>query len=256
MRYISCVFVIKFIRVIYFVVIFSVFLKKKMYIPGDCKNCEIMSSAAKALNVSELENLEQNCVNVKYVKGDTIFKQGIFSSNIMYLTAGVAMIRIEEDEKEQIIKFVKAPAFIGIPTTFKERINQYSATVISDASLCIINTNIFKNFIFNNGKFAYEIIIDLCKNELELFNHYVSKSQKNINGRLADTLLFFANDIFESDKFTIPVSRADLGNYVNTTRESISRTFSEFAEENIIKLSGKKISILNKERLKEISLKG
>ena len=234
--------------------IFSVILKKKVYIPVNCKSCEIKSSAAKTLDASELENLEQNCVSVKFVKGDVIFKQGIFSSNIIYLTKGVVKTHIVADDKEQIIKFVKAPSYIGIPTTFEERINQYSATAISDAFLCIINIDTFKNFIYNNGKFTYEIIIDLCKNEMDLFKQYVNKNQKSIHGRLAETVLFFSNDIFGCDKFIIPVSRVDLGNYIHTTRESISRIFSEFSEENIIKLSGKKISILDKEKLEEISI--
>ncbi len=226
-----------------------------MYIPVDCKSCEIKSSAAKALNASEIENLEQNCVFVKFVKGDTVFKQGVFSSNIIYLTKGIVKIHIAEDDKEQIIKFVKAPAYIGIPTTFDEKINLYSATAISDAFLCIINIKTFKDFIYYNSKFTYEIIVDLCKNEMDLFQQYVNKSQKNINGRLAEALLFFSDDIFGIDTFIIPVSRVDLGNYIYATRESISRILSEFAEEKIIELSGKKISILDKEKLKQISIR-
>ena len=226
-----------------------------MYIPVDCKSCEIKSSAAKTLNASEIENLEQNCVFVKFVKGDTVFKQGVFSSNIIYLTKGIVKIHIAEDDKEQIIKFVKAPAYIGIPTTFDEKINLYSATAISDAFLCIINIKTFKDFIYYNSKFTYEIIVDLCKNEMDLFQQYVNKSQKNIHGRLAEALLFFSDDIFETDTFIIPVSRVDLGNYIYATRESISRILSEFAEEKIIELSGKKISILDKEKLKQISIR-
>lgn len=224
-----------------------------MQVSGKCKICEIKSSAVEELSPNEIEDLENNCVSVNFKKGDSIFKQGIFSSNIIYLTKGIVKIHIDNDEIEHIVKFVKAPSFIGVPTTIQEKINCYSATSVSEVSVCIINKETFKSFIHSNGRFAYEVITDLCCDELKFFEKTVNKSQKQIQGRLADTLLFFSEEIYNSKTFLLPVSRADLGNYIYAARESVSRILTEFSGDNIIDLSGKKITILNKEMLQEIS---
>jgi len=46
------------------------------------------------------------------------------------------------------------------------------------------------------------------------------------------------------------------GALVGTSRESISRIFTEFSDEKIIRLKGKEITILNETLLKQISSKG
>jgi CRP/FNR family transcriptional regulator len=73
---------------------------------------------------------------------------------------------------------------------------------------------------------------------------------------MADALLELADNIYMSDKFTLPISQADLANLVDTSRESISRVLTEFDKDGIIKINGKEIEILNKKSLTLISLKG
>lgn len=58
------------------------------------------------------------------------------------------------------------------------------------------------------------------------------------------------------DEFELPISRSELGNLVDTSRESVSRVLTEFARDGIIHIEGKKISVLNKKSLKLISENG
>ena len=221
-----------------------------------CQTCKIKSSAAETLSKKELERLENNCVEVNFKKGDIIFKQGAFSSNIIYLKAGLVKQSITGPKAKQIIKITKAQSYLGIPTTFHEKINQYSATAIDNTTVCFIDNELFRNFVQENGKFAYEIIVDLCRNEVNSYIGCVNRTQKNVNGRLADALLFFYNEIFECDVFTLPLKRSELGNFIDSTRESVSRVLTEFHNEGIIKLKGKNIKILNKDLLEMISRNG
>ena len=221
-----------------------------------CKYCKIKSSAVKFLNADELEKLESNCVVVDFKKGDVIFKQGAFSSNIIYVRSGMVKIHMSGPAEEQIIKITKAPSYLGIPTTFGEKVNQYSATAVENTRVCFINIEVFKGFIFANGNFAYEIIIELCRNELNSFKQCVNRTQKYIHGRAADALLFFSNDIYNSDEFVLPLTRLELGYFISTSRESICRILNEFDDAGIIGLSGRKVKILDKDLLEIISKKG
>ncbi len=222
---------------------------------AQCNNCQLKSSSVRTLNQVETEKLEKNCTEVLFRKGDIIFKQNAFSSNIIYLNRGLVKIHIEGPKNDQIIKVVKAPSYLGIPTTFNEKINHYSATALDQTSVCFIDIDVFKDFIYKNGKFAFELITELCKNELNSFHRCVNRTQKHIHGRIADALLFFKNT-FENNEFMLPFTRLEFGNFVDTSRESVSRILTDFKNDGIIKLNGKKVEILNEKLLETISHKG
>lgn len=222
---------------------------------GQCNNCQLKSSSVRTLNQAETERLEKNCTEVLFRKGDIIFKQNAFSSNIIYLNRGLVKIHIEGPKNDQIIKVVKAPSYLGIPTTFNEKINHYSATALDQTSVCFIDIDVFKDFIYKNGKFAFELITELCKNELNSFHRCVNRTQKHIHGRIADALLFFRNT-FENNEFILPFTRLEFGNFVDTSRESVSRILTDFKNDGIINLIGKKVEILNEKLLETISNKG
>ncbi len=169
---------------------------------SNCADCEIKSSAAKTLNVSELKVMGEHCSEVRFKKGEAIFKQDVFSSNIVYLKKGLVKVHIAGSSIEKIIKISKAPTYLGIATTFYEKTNGYSATALEDSSVCFIGIDMFKKLIRTNNNFSHEIIIDLCKNELAFFNCSVNRAQKNIIGRVADALLFFYQEIYENKNIT------------------------------------------------------
>ena len=98
--------------------------------------------------------------------------------------------------------------------------------------------------------------MELCKNELDSFHRCANRTQKQTRGNLADVLLEFANHIFESDTFILPISQSEVGNLIDTSRESVSRTLSEFDKDGLIRMSGKNIEIINKSSLELVSQKG
>ena len=221
-----------------------------------CKECAFKSKAATQLNEEESEKLGLNCASVKFKRGDSLIKQGTFSTNVAYLRSGLAKIHVAGPYHEQIVKIVKAPSYLGLPTTFGDKINQYSVTVIEEAEVCFIDISIFRDLLDANPDFSYEILLELCRNELEAFYRCARRTQKQMRGKIADVLLELANSIYESKTFTIPLNQEDLGNLVDSSRESVSRVLTEFEKDGIIKLTGKKVEIVNMNSLSLISAKG
>lgn len=221
-----------------------------------CKDCQIKSAAAKNLNTEEFDILESNSAQVIFKKGENIFKEGALSLNVAYLRTGIVKIHMHGPTREKILRIVKAPSYLGIPITFGDKINQYSATAIEDTSVCFIDSNYFRNFIYSNGKFAYEIIVELCKNELKDYHRYTSQSQKQIPGLVAETLLCISETIYNNSRFNFPLTRNEFGDMVGTSRESVSRVLSELSNEKIIEINGKEITILKKDTLEKISKNG
>lgn len=221
-----------------------------------CETCPIKSCAVETLKFSELQILEKNCGVRLFKKNETIFQQGSLTSNIAYIKSGLVKIHKKGPVKDQILKVIKPLRFIGIPTILGERLYQYSATAIESTSVCYIDTDIFRTLILGNGKFGNEIINELCKDELRFFERSINQMQKQIHGRLADALLFFANDIFQSEHFRMPLSRSEIGDFIHATRESVTRSMTSFKKDGLIEIAGRNITILDKTSLMRVSKTG
>jgi len=223
---------------------------------NECMFCHIKSKAAMTLADDELESLALNCALVKLHKGESVVKQGTLSTNVVYLRSGLAKIHITGPYHEQIVRIVKAPSYLALPTTFGDKINQYSVTVIENSEVCYIDMATFRLLLSSNSGFSYEILLELCRNELEAFNRCVNRTQKQIRGKIADVLLEMSGKIYDSSIFTLPITQEEIGNLIDASRESVSRVFNEFERDGIIGLSGKRIEIINKDTLLIISANG
>ena len=84
----------------------------------------------------------------------------------------------------------------------------------------------------------------------------VNLTQKHIRGRLAESLLFLKENYgLEEDGSTLSIylSREDLANLSNMTTSNAIRTLSQFAAEKLIAIDGRKIKLIDEEKLKKIS---
>ncbi|MGE0077999.1 MAG: Crp/Fnr family transcriptional regulator [Bacteroidales bacterium] len=222
----------------------------------NCRICSFKSPAAESLSAMELEKLSSNCAQISFKRGEVVFREGTLATNIAYLRSGLVKVHLKGPVGDKILRLTKAPAYLGLPTTFGDKINHYSATALTDVQICFISLETFREFIFQNGSFAYEIILDLCKNELADYQRYANMSQKQLPGRLAEILLCMSHEVFKSNKFELPLNISELADFISTSRESVSRQLSEFAKEEIISLNKKELVILNKDLLGEICSKG
>lgn len=221
-----------------------------------CSACLLKSKAVKSLGKPELNALGDSCVEAVFKKGETIFKQDALSSNIIYLQKGLVKLAMEGPQRTQILRLKKAPCYLGLPTTMGDKINHYSAIALETSVACFIDIHVFKELLNINPNFSYEIIVELCKNELLQFHRCVKLVQNQIYGRLAGNLLYMAKEIYQSQEYSLPLSRSELADMVCTSRETVSRLLNNLFQEGIITISGKSIKILNMQRLEKISENG
>lgn len=222
----------------------------------ECVNCPFNIQATGVLQKGSFDKLNANHATVQFARGDAIIKQGTYSTNVAFLRSGMVKLHLTGPTHEQIICLVKAPSYLGLPTTFGNKINQYSITAITKAEVCFIDMEVFRYLLKENDSFAYDIILDLCKQQLESYRRCANRTQKQTRGNVADVLIEMAEQLFESDTFTLPITQSEMGNLVDTSRETISRILSEFDKDGIIHVVGKRIEILNKNSLKLISQNG
>ncbi len=160
-------------------------------------------------------------------------------------------IHIDGPYHVQVVRIVKPKNYLGLPTTFGDKINQYSVTAIDECEVCFIDITTFRKMFETNSAFTNQIMIELCESELESYQKCVNRTQKQTHGKLADVLLEFANVIFKNDQFTLSITQEEIENLVDASRESVSRVFAEFGKEGIIEMNGKSVKTLDKNAFKE-----
>lgn len=87
----------------------------------------------------------------------------------------------------------------------------------------------------------------------------VNLTQKHIRARLAETLIFLKDKYgLEADGYTLSIylSREDIACMSNMTTSNAIRTLSAMANEQLIAVDGRKIQIIEDEKLREISKLG
>ena len=222
-----------------------------------CRDCMEKSCAAAVLDISELDLINANHSVAKFIQGDIIVHEGSMTSHVIYLKSGLVKEYIKNaKEKEQILQIVKKSSYLGLPSLFGSRVNQYSYAALEDINVCYIDVNVFNQLIKQNGKFAYEILVSVCRDSLNNFHRFMSQSQKKTYGRVAEALLYFSNIIYESKSFEIPFSRRELADLIGISRESATRVLSKFMEDEILVLKGRSIEIINMQMLQQICKNG
>ncbi len=159
------------------------------------------------------------------------------------------------DGKEQIIRFAKQGDLIGYRSVVSNEPACTTTEVLEESVLCFIPANILLDLVKTNGNFATELMKLTCR-ELGEANSYITDiAQKTVKERLAEILIQIDGE-FGADAdgiLKISLTREELSNIVGTATESIIRLLSEFKNDKLIELNGRKIKILDKPGLKYIA---
>jgi CRP/FNR family transcriptional regulator, polysaccharide utilization system transcription regulator len=209
------------------------------------------------LNKEEAGFIGSSSNLVNYKKSDVIFKQNTRTSHIMFVYSGLVKIFKEgRNERSITLTIATQGSYIGLMSVFGSNIHEYSASSVEDTGIVFIDINVFRDILHANGQFAEQIIKVLSNDGLFIFEKLLNHSHKQLPGRIADVLLFFSEKIYNSQIFFLPLARRELAEIAGTTKESFIRTLTEFRNDRIIKLEGKKVEILSMDIVKTLSRLG
>jgi CRP/FNR family transcriptional regulator len=222
---------------------------------NSCLFCKNKSSCFKQLNNEELDLSNKHRVQLNFKQGETIFKQGSFANHVHFVKQGLVKLYLEipNSDKNLVINILPNGNLLGLPSVYGNKVYTYTATAIENTTVCIIENEIIKELIENNGKFAAELITTMNNCSNSTFARFVSLTHKQLNGRLADALIYLSEEIYKSPVFKLSLSRADLGELTGMSTMSVVKVIKDFKDNNIIKNEDGTIEIINMPLLKRIS---
>lgn len=223
-----------------------------------CSNCiGHEKSIFNVLSPEEKKILQKNYICKRINKGEIVFKEGDWPMGLISLSTGkVKVFKEGVGGREQIIRLAKPVGFIGYRALFAEQQHTATAVAIEDSTICIIDKNSLYEVMKLNSRLTMSIIKSFATELGFTINRTVTLTQKHIRGRLAESLIHLRDLYgFEDDEKTLKVylSREDLANLSSMTTSNAIRTLSSFAAEGIIRLKGRKISILDNNKIERIS---
>jgi CRP/FNR family transcriptional regulator len=222
-----------------------------------CRNCNSASVCFKKLLPDELDYLDKHKSRVVFSKGETICKEGNFSSGVKFITDGLVKVYIEGPNKRKIIvKLVNRGDFLGLSSLYGNTTYSYSATALRDTDACMIAREAILDLILKSGDFGHEIVKWYCESYRLAYKKLESIGFKNLPGRVSDVLLYLDQPKFREEDVFKYLTRSDLAEMAGIPMESCVRVLSEFNESNIIQTRGKEIRLLNTDMLKRISRAG
>ena len=186
-------------------------------------------------------------------KGEIIFKEGTAPMGLYWINKGKVKLSITgEDGKEQIIRLANEGDLMGYRALLSGGLYHATAVPLEGCELSFITKETFLEVLKKDNALSFEmmkLLSDDLKNAETQITHL---AQKPVRERLAEAVLFLKQTYnFEEDLQTINVmlTREELANIVGTATETAIRLLSEFKQDGIIDLIGKKIKILDLARL-------
>jgi CRP-like cAMP-binding protein len=223
----------------------------------NCIHCHIRYEALEVLDAEEMQQFEQGCTEVHFNTGDKVIPEGFPVTHVVYLKEGIVKVCIKGRGGQDLILKVLAPgSFVGLHDVFAHTTRYCSAIALTPVTACHISHDVFTMLIRSNGDFALEVLKYISLEEIDYFHRFLNMLEKQVTGRVAEMILYFANHIFHADRFTLALTQTELGNMVGASRESVSRVIKDLREDQILKWEHHTIEILNKELLEKISRAG
>ncbi len=212
------------------------------------------------LDDKEREILRENAVVRNFKRNEMIYSEGDAPTDMMCLLKGkVKIFKEGVGGRSQIIRMIKPVQYFGYRAYFAEEAYLTGASAFENSSVCLLPMKIVVELLGKNNKLAFFFIKQLSIDLGIADERTVNLTQKHIRGRLAESLLFLVDSYgLEEDGATISIylAREDLANLSNMTTSNAIRTLSNFVSERIITLDGRKIKIIDEDRLRKISKLG
>jgi CRP-like cAMP-binding protein len=83
--------------------------------------------------------------------------------------------------------------------------------------------------------------------------NFISLAYKQKEGRIADIIIYLAENVYHSNTFKLSLTRKELAEFAGCSPENIIMTLSRWNEDKILKVDGKFIEISDYAKLKQIS---
>lgn len=216
-------------------------------------NCLIKKSCSETI----LDKIGENKSTRRIRKKQIIFQEGNEVHNIYFIHSGIVKVfKNGAFNKDQIIRFSINGNILGHRGLISSNTYPVSGQAIIDSEICSMPKDYFFELLNKVPQLSINLMF-LYANELHQEETKLrDMAILNVREKVAKALLLLI-DRFGLDKdnqisYIETLSRQDISESVGLSPNQATRILSEFKEDKLIEIKGKKIKIISKEKIEEI----
>lgn len=217
---------------------------------GGCSACAVYrKSALQALKRHELTQVEGTRNKVTFKKGETLFSGDAPPPGVFCIRKG--SVRIQYTSKTgrvHLLRIMEEGELLGLPYILSETDRHPEAIAQGSVEGCFFPKAAILKMVTEDPAFGLALLKQMTTESSILEQRLNCIMDKKTVPRIAEALLFFDENL-SSQKWT----RRDLAEWSGTTVENVIRTFADFEKKGFVRRDGRKLAILNRKALVEIS---
>jgi CRP/FNR family transcriptional regulator len=192
--------------------------------------------------VAKLDELVKERLRIE--KGQPLFQHGTALVALFALRTGSIKTQIiEASGQHQITGFYLPGEIVGLDGML-DSIHSSSAIAMEDSEVCVIKLEDIDEIS--------RFVPSLQHQVRRLMSKEIARSHQRLAAFLINLSQRLAALGYSSTDFIMRMSREEIGNYLGLTLETVSRLFSRFARDGVIRVSQREVKILDMAALNEL----
>ena len=205
----------------------------------------------------QLGAIRQIAVEKQFNKGQTIFSEGDETKGFFVVVDGrVKIYKVSSEGKEQILHIIEAGQSFGEVTVFTGQQMPANAQSLTKSRLLLFPRSAFVGLVTANPSLALNLLAIMSKKLRQFAVQIENLSLKEIPARLASYLIYLAEEQGSADAITLNVSKGQLASLLGTIPETLSRIFAKLSGQNLIRVEGPKITLLDLQGIEDLAEHG
>jgi len=220
------------------------------------KNVDIISNIPlfNGLPEDQLQAINQIAVEKKINKGETIFSEGDDGKGFFVVLEGrVKIYKVSAEGKEQILHIYGQGQPFGEVPVFAGQKFPANAQAIAKGRLLFFPRAAFVALITENPSLSLNLLAIMSSKLREFTLQIENLSLKEIPARLASYLIYLAEEQQSEDAVTLGISKGQLASILGTIPETLSRIFAKLTAQDLIRVQGPRIELLDREGLEDLA---
>ncbi len=214
--------------------------------------CDLKSCTFCRLCLKEwLPAIDSNRKIFNYKKSERIFNENEVVAGMYFIYSGTVKVHKQWGDKELIVRFAKKGDIFGHRGLGNDTHYPISATALEPVTVCFIDLDFFKASLKVNHEYAYHLMMFFADELQESEKKMRDLAHMSVKGRIANALIRLKTKfgLHKDGYIDILLSRQDIASFAGTTYETVFRMLTEFMEMGIIKIDGKKITVIDENEL-------
>ena len=223
-----------------------------------CSNCNLRELCMPVgLSEEELIRLDELVASRRSVKrGQALFQAGEKFGSLFAVRTGFFKTTVTtEDGRDQVTGFQMAGEIIGLDGIVHER-HTCDAIALEDAEVCVMPFDRIEEISREVGALQHHVHKIMSREIVREHGVMLLLGSMRAEERLAAFLLNLVQRLqargFSRHELILRMTREEIGSYLGMKLETVSRTFSKFADDGIVEVRQRHILIQDAEALQRL----